>query len=60
MKNTQPTTRREFIKTTAAGAAGVLLAPAISARALGANDRIRVAVMGVIRHAMRERKNTGS
>jgi predicted dehydrogenase len=47
MKNTTKTTRREFIKTTAAGAAGVLLAPAIPSRALGANERMRVAVMGV-------------
>ena len=44
------TSRRKFIKTTAAGAAGVSLAagmPAASyARIMGANDRVRVGVVG--------------
>jgi predicted dehydrogenase len=40
-------TRRQFIKAASAGAAGLTLAPASSyARILGANDRVRVGVVG--------------
>ena len=40
-------TRRTFIKTASAGAAGLTLAPASSyARILGANDRVRVGIVG--------------
>jgi len=40
-------TRREFLQTTAAGVAGATVISALSAsRVLGANDRVRVAMMG--------------
>ncbi len=41
------TSRREFIKTTAAGMAGTMLAAGWPSRIRGANERFRVAVMGV-------------
>ena len=41
------TTRRDFLKTTAAGLAGAAILPASSyARVAGANDRVRVGVVG--------------
>jgi len=47
MEKTQGTSRREFIKTTAAGLAGASLVLGFpKANVLGANDRIRVAMMG--------------
>jgi predicted dehydrogenase len=39
--------RRAFLKTAALGAAGVWLAPRVYAQAAGANDAIRVAVVGI-------------
>lgn len=47
MKTKKATTRRDFIKTSAAGMAGAFLSSALSSRVLGANERLRVAVMGV-------------
>jgi len=45
--STHDPTRRQFIQATAAGAASLALAPAASyARILGANDRVRVGVVG--------------
>jgi predicted dehydrogenase len=39
--------RREFLKTTALGTAGLTLGTAARARVLGANDRVQVAVIGI-------------
>ena len=41
-----PTSRRHFLKSAAAGAS-MLAAPAVAASAASANDRIRVAVVGL-------------
>ncbi len=45
----QDTTRRDFLKTSTAAVAGatVLAAPAIARAATGANDRIRIAIVGL-------------
>ena len=43
MKNTS---RRDFIKTTAAAASTLAMAPASYGRIIGANDRVRVGVVG--------------
>jgi predicted dehydrogenase len=43
----QTTTRREFLQTTAAAAGGMVLAQAATARAASANDKLRVAVIGL-------------
>jgi len=40
------TTRRDFVKTTALGAAGLTLSAKSYSRILGANDRIRVGIVG--------------
>ena len=40
------TTRREFVKKTALGAAGVTFGAKSYARILGANDRVRVGIVG--------------
>ncbi len=40
------TTRRDFVKTTALGAAGLTLGAKSYSRILGANDRIRVGIVG--------------
>ena len=45
--STHDPSRRQFIKAASVGAAGLTLAPASSyARILGANDRVRVGVVG--------------
>lgn len=40
------TTRRQFVKTTALGAAGVALSAKSYSRIIGANDRVRVGIVG--------------
>ena len=43
----QPTQRRQFLKSSAVAAASTLAIPAIARSALGANDRIRIGLVGL-------------